>query len=149
MGRLEGAEVDELANSLRAALRTMEKDSSLAEPVKVQPKQRPQEQKLLPKLPLSPAAAASDSAAPAAAPPAAAALPKAPKPVPAAPAAPAVQVVQASAVKQEAAKPRPQKQQAQQATAEAPSDASVPIALGLDKFLQNPSQFQVEVSTAF
>ena len=127
MGRLEGAEREEMVSALRAAVRTLQKDGSLAEPVKVQPKKLPyEEQKVLPKIPL-PAAAAPVALPPPPPPPAAQAAPG-PKP----PAAAVVTPVAPSAAAMSFPPPA--------------ANEPVPIALGLDKFLQDPRKFDIEVS---
>ena len=126
MGRLEGAEREELASALRAAVQTLEKDSSLAEPVKVQPKKQiREEQKPLPKIPVSSAS-----------PPAARTAPV-PAPVP----VNAVPVPVPVAVVEPAAPP------ATPLSFPAPAaNEPIPIAHGLDKFLQDPRKFDLEVS---
>ena len=128
MGRLEGAEREEMVSALRAAVRTLQKDGSLAEPVKVQPKKLPyEEQKVLPKIPLPAVAAA-------------AALPPPPPPPPAAPAAPVPRPPAAAVV-------NPVAPSATVMSFPPPAaNEPVPIALGLDKFLQDPRKFDIEVS---
>ena len=120
MGRLEGAEREEMVSALRAAVRTLQKDGSLAEPVKVQPKKLPyEEQKVLPKIPLAAALPPPPPAAPAA-------------PVSRPPAAAVVNPVAPSAAAMSFPPPA--------------ANEPVPIALGLDKFLQDPRKFDIEVS---
>lgn len=117
MGRLEGAEREELASALRAAARTLEKDSSLAEPVKVQPKKQiREEQKSLPKIPVPSAVLPSPPAARAA-------------PVPAPPAPVAAAVAPATSL----------------SFPPLAANEPIPIAFGLDKFLQDPQKFDLEV----
>lgn len=128
MGRLEGAEREELAAALRAAARTLEKDSSLAEPVKVQPKKQiREEQKSLPKIPVPSAVLPSPPAARAA-------------PVPAAPAPVAAAVAPA------AANPASAPPATSLSFPPPAANEPIPIAFGLDKFLQDPKKFDLEVS---
>eukprot|EP01036_Dinobryon_divergens_P029337 gene29337-38416_t len=130
MGRLEGAEREELAAALRAAARTLEKDSSLAEPVKVQPKKQiREEQKSLPKIPVPSAVLPSPPAARAA-------------PVPAAP-APA-----AAAVAPAAANPASAPPATSLSFPPPAANEPIPIAFGLDKFLQDPKKFDLEELSA-
>jgi hypothetical protein len=112
-----------MVSALRAAVRTLQKDGSLAEPVKVQPKKLPyEEQKVLPKIPLPAVAVALPPPPPAA--------PAAPVPKP--PAAAVVNPVAPSATAMSFPPPA--------------ANEPVPIAFGLDKFLQDPRKFDIEVS---